>query len=304
MSKILTVFGATGQQGGSVIKTILDDPILSKEFKIRGVTRDASKPAATALTVKGVEMVSGDMSSAEGVASAVKNAHTVFLVTDFWSTLSKKTEVSQGKTVTDASKAAGVEHLIFSSLVNVTKVTNGRLPNVSHFDGKAEVEDYIRMSGIPCTFVQPGLFMQNFLQQMFYKNDDGSYTLNMVSDPQKAQVPLFNPAADNGKFVKAAIKNKPSGKRILAATTYATPEIIAKEFGEVVGKPTHYNRLDEATFKSFLPEPVQQEMYENMVLMEQEGYYGGGSLEDSLALLDEKPTTWKEFVAENTQSWS
>lgn len=57
MSKTLTVFGATGNQGGSVIKAVLADPVLSKEFKIRGVTRDASKPAAQKLAAQGVEVV-------------------------------------------------------------------------------------------------------------------------------------------------------------------------------------------------------------------------------------------------------
>lgn len=58
MSKILTVFGATGNQGGSVVRAILNDPALSKEFKIRGITRDVSKPAAKDLASKGVEVVS------------------------------------------------------------------------------------------------------------------------------------------------------------------------------------------------------------------------------------------------------
>ncbi len=56
MSKLITVFGATGNQGGSVIKQILADAVLSKEFKIRGITRDTSKPAAQALTKQGVEL--------------------------------------------------------------------------------------------------------------------------------------------------------------------------------------------------------------------------------------------------------
>lgn len=58
MSNILTVFGATGNQGGSVIKTILADPVLSQKWKIRGVTRDTSKPAAKELAASNVEMVS------------------------------------------------------------------------------------------------------------------------------------------------------------------------------------------------------------------------------------------------------
>lgn len=57
MSKVLTVFGATGNQGGSVIKAVLADPVLSKTFKIRGITRDTSKPSAQALAAKGVEVV-------------------------------------------------------------------------------------------------------------------------------------------------------------------------------------------------------------------------------------------------------
>lgn len=58
MSKLITVFGATGNQGGSVIRAILEDAQLSKEFSIRAVTRDPSKPAAKELAAKGVEVVS------------------------------------------------------------------------------------------------------------------------------------------------------------------------------------------------------------------------------------------------------
>jgi uncharacterized protein YbjT (DUF2867 family) len=57
MSKIITIFGATGTQGGSVISAILADATLAKEFSIRGVTRDTSKPNAQALAKQGVELV-------------------------------------------------------------------------------------------------------------------------------------------------------------------------------------------------------------------------------------------------------
>lgn len=55
--KVLVVFGATGSQGGSVIKSFLSDPKASQEFRIRGITRDPSKPNAKALAEKGVETV-------------------------------------------------------------------------------------------------------------------------------------------------------------------------------------------------------------------------------------------------------
>lgn len=136
------------------------------------------------------------MSSVEAALPAVTGAHTVFLVTNFWESMNKDTEVNQGKAVTDACKQAGVKHLIFSSLRNVTEISNGRLPNVTHFDGKAEVESYIRASGVPATFVLPGLFMSNFFQ--FFNKQDDTYTLAWPVNLDKAQVPLFDAASDTG----------------------------------------------------------------------------------------------------------
>ncbi|KAJ4198924.1 hypothetical protein NW757_014862, partial [Fusarium falciforme] len=84
MSKILTIFGATGKQGGSVVEAILADKKFSSEFTIRAVTRDINKPAAKELAAKGVDVVVADLSTAESVALAVQGAHTVFVVTNFW----------------------------------------------------------------------------------------------------------------------------------------------------------------------------------------------------------------------------
>lgn len=129
---------------------------------------------------------------------AVTGSHTVFLVTNYWEKASKEVEIAQGRAVTDASKAAGVEHLIFSSLRHVTEMTGGRLSHVSHFDGKAEIERYIRDSGIPATFVLPGLFMSGMLR-MLAKRDD-TYTLALPVNPETAKIPLFAVEADTGEF--------------------------------------------------------------------------------------------------------
>jgi uncharacterized protein YbjT (DUF2867 family) len=114
----------------------------------------------------------------------------VFLVTNYWETVNKDVEVSQGKNVADVSKEAGVSHLIFSSLLHVTKNSNGRLKNVPHFDGKAEVEDYIRASGVPATFFIPGYFMSNY-KDMLQRGEDGSYTLAYPIGPE-AKLPLID----------------------------------------------------------------------------------------------------------------
>ncbi|KAE8148743.1 hypothetical protein BDV25DRAFT_168251 [Aspergillus avenaceus] len=301
MSKVLAVFGATGNQGGSVIRSILADPVLSKEWKIRGITRDPSKPTAAKLADQGVELVSADMSSIEQALPAVTGADAVFLVTNFWESMNRETEIAQGKAVTDACKQAGVKHLIFSSLRNVTEISNGRLPNVSHFDGKAEIESYIRQSGVPATFVLAGLYMGNFFQ--FFNKQGDTYTLAWPVDLDKAQVPLFDVVNDTGKFVKAAIKHYPTAlnQRILAATDYYTPRRIVEEFSQVTGYKVQAMQIPVDVFKSFLPPPVAQEMLENILLLENPGYYAGESLSPSHDLLDaeDKPTQWKEFAAQN-----
>lgn len=81
MSKLFVVFGATGQQGGSAVDFVLNDPQLSKEFSVRALTRDPSKPAAQTLKEKGAEVVAANVDDVESIAKAVKGAHTVFIVT-------------------------------------------------------------------------------------------------------------------------------------------------------------------------------------------------------------------------------
>ncbi|KAF1998824.1 NmrA-like family domain-containing protein [Amniculicola lignicola CBS 123094] len=297
MSKTITVFGATGVQGGSVIKAILADPALSKEFTIRGVTRDPSKPNAQALAGQGVELVTADMNSKESIIKAIKGSDAVFLVTNYWETADPKVELAQGKAVADAAKEVGVSQLIFSSLLNVTKISNGKLPHVLHFDGKAEIEEYIRKTGITCTFVLPGYYMSNY-KTMLQKGEDGNYSLAYPVS-EKAEFPLFDTAEDMGKFVKPALKNpaKFNGKQILAAADYYPVTRIISEFEEVTGKKISFHQITSEQYKGYLPEFMAEEMLENHLLIESPGYFNGESLKESLDALEDKPVTWKEFVA-------
>ena len=143
MSKIL-IFGATGQQGGSLVDYIIRDSELSKQFKVRAVTRDTSKPAAEALQQKGVEVVQGDADDKESLKHAMKDAHTVFAVTV--STYDQKLyerELGHGKVMADAAVEAGVQYYIFSSLSDVSSISGGKIKDAGAFDVKAEIERYI-----------------------------------------------------------------------------------------------------------------------------------------------------------------
>ena len=108
--KILVVFGATGNQGGSVIKSILSDPKTASEFKIRGITRDPSKPNARALTAKGVECVAADINSKDQIKSALQGAYAVFAVTNYWDKMDAELEKTQGRNVADLAKVEAFRH--------------------------------------------------------------------------------------------------------------------------------------------------------------------------------------------------
>ncbi|KAL5043537.1 hypothetical protein BDW71DRAFT_187899 [Aspergillus fruticulosus] len=304
MPKLLTVFGATGNQGRSVINIVRADPALSHEFKIRGITRDVSKPDAKILADKGVEVVSADMTSIPSLVQALSGSHSVFLVTTPTFTENSDLELTQGKNVADAAKQAGVQHLIFSSLLNVTESTGGRLKNVPHFDHKAQIEQYIRDLGIPATFVLPGYFMSNYaFMGLLSKDKDGVYTLAYPVN-EGSQFPLVDIEADFGKYVATALKHpsETQGSRILAAADYYTPNRILSEFEEVTGHKTRFIQVDYETYKSFMPGYIGLEMLENHLFIEEPGYYLGQSLKGSLDLLADagfKPTTWKEFVERN-----
>lgn len=100
---IIVIFGATGNQGGSVINSILSDPTTASKYKLRGVTRDVEKPAAKALTERGVEMVAADLNDAASVKKAVEGAYGVFAVTDYWATMDGPGEIKHGHNMADAA---------------------------------------------------------------------------------------------------------------------------------------------------------------------------------------------------------
>jgi uncharacterized protein YbjT (DUF2867 family) len=309
-SKILTVFGATGNQGGSVVANVLSNAKLSSEFKLRGITRDPSKPNAQKLTAKGVEMVSADMNDVASLKSAISESYAVFAVTNYWETMSKEIEVQQGKNIADVSKATGVKHLIWASLPHVTKLTKGELKHVAHFDGKAEVEEYIESikgeTGMLASYWRPGFFMSN-LKGMINKNPQTDVpTLNMPWDAEKTQVGLLDVAGDTGKFVAGLLLADPKsvdGFRVNGVSQWATPREIVDTLGKVSGTKVEFREVSPEEYEGYLPKPIAEEMLENMLLVRTWSYFGKGAekqqAESNKILGDTKLTTWEEFVKQN-----
>ncbi|KAG8163199.1 hypothetical protein KVR01_006496 [Diaporthe batatas] len=135
--KIITVFGATGKQGGSIVRTFLNDPKLKDAWAVRGVSRSVEGEGAKKLSAQGVEVVAANLNDKPSLVKAMTGAAAVFAMTNYWEKMDMQLEIQQGKNLADAAKEAGVNHYIWSSLLNVTKLTNGKLPHVHHFDSKA-----------------------------------------------------------------------------------------------------------------------------------------------------------------------
>ncbi|KKY20714.1 putative family transcriptional regulator [Diplodia seriata] len=234
------------------------------------------------------------MSDPSTLSAAVQGSHTVFLVTTpAWGAGAPDAELTDGKNVADACKAAGVQHLVFSSLLHVTKETGGRLKHVPRFDHKADVEAYIRASGVPATF-----------------GEDGVFTLAYPVGAD-ARFPLIEIGEDMGKYVVASIKQRTKvlGAQVLAAADYYTPTRILKEFEEVTGQKTRFVQVDPQAYKAALPMPdaIAQELLENHLFIGEPGYFAGKDLKSSLDLLAEvglKPTSFKEYLEKNKSAFA
>ncbi|KAG9230176.1 putative NmrA-like family domain-containing protein 1 [Amylocarpus encephaloides] len=311
--KIITVFGATGAQGGSVVKSILGDSKMKEAWTVRGVTRDTTKPSAKALEALGAETVTANLNDAESVRAAIKGSYAVYGVTNFWESGDGDVEMAQGRAMADGAKEAGVQHLVWSSLPNVSERSNGGLTGVLHFDSKAGVEAYIRKIGVPATFFMPGFYMSNLPGGMFRQAPPSNdYTLALPV-PASSPVPLLDTEDDTGKFVKGILlhRERVLGKRILGATEYLTLEEIRTQFQETfpeAGKTARNVELPHDVFKNIMmgsgrSDAGAEDLLQNMRLLNEYGYYFGESLDESLAILGEEPTTWKQYM-KKAKAWA
>jgi uncharacterized protein YbjT (DUF2867 family) len=208
MSKILAVFGATGQQGGSVINNLLNDPELFKEYKVRAITRDVDSNKAKELKAKNVEVVEGDANDPVSLKAALKGVHTVFAMTAPSLDPSKKApldEHEQAKSMADIAVEVGAKYFIFSTLPYVSEISGGKYVRVKNFDDKAKAEKYIRGLPIKSAFVSVGSYMENFQAQFFLAPQpagDGTYIFARHFSP-KMEIPLIDAVGEvRGKDVE------------------------------------------------------------------------------------------------------
>jgi len=305
MSKLLVVFGATGQQGGSVINHVINDSELSKQYTVRAISRDTSSDGAKQLAAKGVEVVAANPDDATTLRPALAGAYTVFAMTfpDFMDV--KHSEVRQGRAIVDAAVVENVNFFIFSTLPWVTKISAGKYTKVEGFDAKAEVEEYIRQQPIRSAFFSPGSFMQNYHSVMKpRKMPDGTYSISRHISPN-TQLPMIDTAGDAGKFVCAILahSDKYEGKTFCAASKLYTMEEQAEILSKHTGKTVVYKQLPEDVYRSFLPDMGYTDILIQMMSYQQDFGYYGADTEKLIAWAVEnargRPSTFEEYLVKN-----
>ncbi|KAJ5569491.1 uncharacterized protein N7459_008921 [Penicillium hispanicum] len=308
MSKLLVVFGATGQQGGSVIDFVLNDPELSKEYALRAITRNVSSAAAQALQTRGVKVVAGDVDDAASLPAALANAHTVFIVTaSVYDDQLKAREYAQTKAAADAAVAAGAQYLIYSTCVACERLWGRPVPA---FDSKADAEAYIRSLPVQSAFFAPAMFMQNFLTNQAARPipaaADGApptYAIANFIAPD-APFPIIETVRDTGKYVGAilAAPDAYAGVTLSAATGLVTYRECAETITRVTGKQTVYAQLPQEQWSSFLPPGSAGPLTAMMRWLESPGYYGPRTKEEvewTAQRARGKLTSFEEFVEEH-----
>jgi uncharacterized protein YbjT (DUF2867 family) len=224
--KIIAVTGAAGQQGGAVARHLL-----AKGWKVRALTRDTGKPAAQALAAAGAELVAADNDDRASLEQALQGAYGVFSVQNYWlPNVGKEGEVRQGKHVADAAKAAGLQHLVYSS-VGAAHRGEGQ----GHFESKWDIEQYLHTLGVPYTILRPVAFMENYFWQRAgitngtfsgwgLRPDKGLQLIAVADVAVFAGMAFANP----GEFL---------GKTIELAGDELTEAEIAAALTHVIGRP-------------------------------------------------------------------
>jgi uncharacterized protein YbjT (DUF2867 family) len=257
--KIIAVVGATGAQGGGLVRAILNDK--DGVFAARALTRNPNSDKAKELAKMGAEVVAADLDNLESLKKAFTGAYGVYGVTNFWEHFSPEKEMEQAKAIAKASKEANVKHVIWSSLDDTRKwipLSDNRMPTlqgkykVPHFDAKGESNKFFTESGVPTTIFNTVFYWENFIYfgQGPKKGPDGKISISLpLSDKKMPSIAV----EDIGKCALAIFKNgdKYIGKTVGIAGEHVTGKQFAEAFSKALGKEVSYNAISAETYRGF-----------------------------------------------------
>ncbi len=257
--KIIAVVGATGAQGGGLVRAILNDP--SGGFAARVLTRDVNGTKAKDFARLGAEVVAADVDSSESLKKAFAGAYGAYCVTFFWAHFSPEKEMAEVKAMAEAARAAGMKHVIWSTLEDTRQwvpLSDNRMPTlqvkykVPHFDAKGESNRYFTDAGVPTTFLLTSFYWDNFIHFGMgpKKGPDGKLAITLPMGDKK--LPGIA-AEDIGRCAYGIFKRGSEfvGKTVAISGENLTGTQMATIFTEVLGKEVRYNSVSPEVFRGF-----------------------------------------------------
>jgi uncharacterized protein YbjT (DUF2867 family) len=257
--KIITVLGATGQQGGGLVQAIQSDP--SGGFRARAITRDVNSDKAKDLAKLGAEVVAADVDNPESLKNAFAGAYGAYCVTFYWAHFSPEREIAEIAAMADAAKQTGLQHVIWSTLEDTRKwipLTDDRMPTlmekykVPHFDGKGSSDHFFTDAGVPTTFLLTSFYWDNFISFGMgpKRGPDGKLALTLPMGDRK--LPGIA-AEDIGRCAYGIFKKGKEyiGKTVGIAGEHLTGAQMAAEFSKALGQEVHYNAVPPEVYRSF-----------------------------------------------------
>ena len=257
--KIIAVVGATGAQGGGLVRAILNDK--NGPFAVRAITRDVNSEKAKALAEAGAEVVAADIDDVKSLKKAFEGAHGAFCVTFFWAHLKPERELSEARNMAQAAKDAGVKHVIWSTLEDTRKsipLSDNRMPTlmgkykVPHFDAKGEADGIFTELRVPTTFLLTSFYWDNFIYFGMgpKKGADGKLAITLPMGNKK--LPSMA-AEDIGKTAYAIFEEGEEmiGKTVGIAGGHLTGDQMAKSLSKALGQQVAYNAVSPATYRAF-----------------------------------------------------
>jgi uncharacterized protein YbjT (DUF2867 family) len=257
--KIITVLGATGQQGGGLVQAIQGDP--SGGFRARAITRDVNSDKAKDLAKLGAEVVAADVDNPESLKNAFAGAYGAYCVTFYWAHFSPEREIAEIAAMADAAKQTRLQHVIWSTLEDTRKwipLTDDRMPTlmekykVPHFDGKGSSDHFFTDAGVPTTFLLTSFYWDNFISFGMgpKRGPDGKLALTLPMGDRK--LPGIA-AEDIGRCAYGIFKKGKEyiGKTVGIAGEHLTGAQMAAEFSKALGQEVHYNAVPPEVYRSF-----------------------------------------------------
>ena len=257
--KIIAVVGATGAQGGGLVRAIAADK--GGEYAARALTRDVSSVKAQELAQLGAEVVAANADDVESLRRAFAGAHGAFCVTAFWEHFSPEKEQAQARAMAQAAKDAGLKHVVWSTLEDTRRwvpLDDARMPTlqgkykVPHFDAKGEANGFFTALGVPTTFLHTSFYWDNLIHFGMgpKKGPDGQLAFVLPMGDKK--LPGIA-AEDIGRCAYGVFERGAElvGQSVGIAGEHLTGAQMAAALSAALGQEVVHNAVPPEVYRSF-----------------------------------------------------